>query len=151
MRRMGSLGFERRFWFSLCCASAAATSSASAQFSKPNPNQQIRIGQQVAEEVRKTEKILPATDPHCALLRKVATKVLGSIHDHESWAFTFDVIDQPTMNAFSLPGGPTFFYKGLMDKLKTEDELAAVMSHELTHVRRQHWATQYASSKNGIY
>jgi predicted Zn-dependent protease len=117
------------------------------QFNRPDVQQQIRIGQQVATEIRDHEKILPTDDPHVVILRRVATRVLSSIHDGESWAFSFDVIDSPEINAFSLPGGPTFFYTGLMDKLKTEDELAGVLSHELTHVRLQHWATQYASSQ----
>jgi predicted Zn-dependent protease len=117
------------------------------QFSKPSVRQQIKLGQEVAADIRNHEKILPVQDPRVAALRTVAGRILGSIHDNESWAFTFDVIDSPVVNAFSLPGGPTFFYTGLLDKLKTEDELAGVLAHELTHVRLQHWAIQFAASQ----
>ncbi len=129
------------------CPAAGTGRLGYAQFKKPGIPQQIRLGQRVAEEIRRKEKILPPSDPRVLALQRVATRILGTIHDNESWAFTFDVIDSPQINAFSLPGGPTFFYTGLMDKLKTEDELAGVLGHELTHVRLQHWAIQFAASQ----
>lgn len=39
-----------------------------------------------------------------------------------------------------------FVYTGLLSKFKTEDELAGVLGHELTHVRKEHWSYQYADS-----
>ena len=63
------------------------------------------------------------------------------------WQFTFDMIDNKEVNAFALPGGPVFFYTGLYSKLKTEDELAGILGHEMTHVLEQHWAQQYADSQ----
>jgi predicted Zn-dependent protease len=134
-------------WFVCIGVVGLAPSHALGQFSKPSARQQIKLGQEVAADIRLHEKILPVQDPRVVELRTVATRILGTIHDEESWAFTFDVIDSPIVNAFSLPGGPTFFYTGLLDKLKTEDELAGVLAHELTHVRLQHWATQFAASQ----
>jgi len=127
---------------------AMAGSSAHGQIGKPGVNEQIRIGEGAAAELRAREKVLPDDDPRVVLLRKVAGKILSSQHDKEPWEFSFDVIDSPEVNAFSLPGGPTFFFTGLLDKLKTEDELAGVLGHELTHVRQQHWAHQYAAQMN---
>lgn len=121
---------------------------ASAQFGKPSVSQQISLGERVADDVRKHYKVLPDSDPRVVELRKVGVRLLANIHDKETWHFTFDVIDGKEINAFSLPGGPTFFFTGLMDKLKTEDELAGVLGHEMTHVRRQHWAHQYAADMN---
>ncbi|HWD40737.1 MAG TPA: M48 family metalloprotease [Fimbriimonas sp.] len=117
------------------------------QFSKPSVKQQIRLGEDVAQEIRQHETVLPETDPRVVELRKVAARVLSSVHDKEEWEFSFDVVDDPELNAFALPGGPTFFFTGLMDKLKTEDELAGVLCHELTHVRQQHWAIQFAATQ----
>jgi len=125
-----------RIWLGLTLVSVGCARGG--QFGKPNVQDQIKIGQRVAEDLRRTEKVLPLNDPHVIILRRVATHVLSSIHDQEPWAFSFDVIDSPEVNAFSLPGGPTFFYTGLMDKLKSEDELAGILAHELT---------QFASSQ----
>jgi len=116
----------------------------SAQFSKPSESQQIKLGDQAATEIRKKEKVLPATDSRVETLRRVAAKVLRHVDDKKTkWDYSFDVIDSQEINAFALPGGPTFFYTGLLNRIRTEDELAGVLCHELTHVRKQHWAYQY--------
>lgn len=92
---------------------------------------------------------MPDTDPRVILVRKVGEKLITTFKDAEKdkpWKFSFDVVDEESVNAFALPGGPTFVFTGLLSKMKTEDELAAVLGHELTHVRREHWAYQYADS-----
>lgn len=113
-------------------------------FKKPGADQQIKLGRQAAAELRKKEKVLPATDARVKTLRRVGQKLLATINDDEPWEFTFDVIDSKQVNAFALPGGAVFFYTGLLDRLKTEDELAGVLGHELIHVRREHWARRVA-------
>ena len=120
--------------------------AATAQFTfkKPSPDQQIKLGQEAANDLRHHEKVLPASDPRVRLLRRVGQRLLATVDDDEPWEFTFDVIESKEVNAFALPGGSTFFYTGLLDRLKTEDELAGVLGHELTHVRHEHWAKRVA-------
>jgi len=121
-----------------------APEPASAQFGKPNQEQQVKLGLQAADEIRSKEKILPSYDERVKTLRRVANKMLSVLNaPGEPWQYSFDVIDSKEVNAFSLPGGPTFFCTGLLDRLMTEDELAGVLGHELTHVRKEHWAYQY--------
>jgi predicted Zn-dependent protease len=55
--------------------------------------------------------------------------------------------DDRTINAFALPGGQVFFTMGLFSKLKTEDEVAGVLGHEIGHVIGRHSAQQMAKSK----
>jgi beta-barrel assembly-enhancing protease len=133
-------------------ATVIAVGTASAQFSKPSVDQQIDLGHKAATELRKTEKVLPSTDPRVQLVRRIGRRLLSSMAANEPWEYSFDVIQSKDVNAFALPGGPTFIYTGLLDKLKTEDELAGIMGHELTHVRRQHWAYAYRDSqqKSGL-
>jgi len=114
---------------------------------KPSENQQVELGEKAAADLRKQEKVLPDADPRVVLVRRVGFKLVGALHDvfkDKPWKFSFDVIDSKDVNAFALPGGPTFVYTGLLSHFKTEDELAGVLGHELTHVREQHWAHQYA-------
>src|SRR5438445_753723 len=88
---------------------------ASAQFGKPSKDQQIKLGQQAATELRTKEKLLPSYDDRVKILRKVANKLIAAMDDHgDTWQFSFDVIDNKEVNAFALPGGPTFFFSGLM-------------------------------------
>lgn len=117
---------------------------ANAQF-KPSKADQIKAGKQYAAKVRKENKVLPDTDPRVKLLRLVGQKFLNARTPDEikkePWEFTFDVIDSKEVNAFAIPGGPVFFFTGLIDKLTTVDEIAGIMGHELIHVRREHWAS----------
>ncbi len=76
------------------------------------------------------------------------------------WAETFHqykwdfhlLADEETINAFALPGGQIFFTYGLFSKLKTEDEVAGVLGHEIGHVIARHSAKQMAKAKliNGM-
>lgn len=120
--------------------------AAPAQFTlkKPSPQQQIKAGRQAADDLRHHSHVLPATDARVRALRRVGQRLLSTIDTDEPWEYTFDVIDSKEVNAFALPGGAVFFYTGLFDRLKTEDELAGVLGHELTHVRHEHWAKRVA-------
>ena len=140
----------------LTAVALASSASAPAQLfgigKKPSPTSQIKLGRQAADELRRKEKVLPASDPRVRLLRRVGQRLLATVDDDEPWEYTFDVIDSKEVNAFALPGGSVFFYTGLFDRLKTEDELAGVLGHELTHVRHEHWARRQAEQqkRNGI-
>lgn len=135
---------------------------ASADMFKPSKKDQLDLGKRAASEIRKKEKVLPDTDPRVQLVRKIGQRLVATIaNDKNKWDFTFDVIQGKVVtqkqkdgtekkveevNAFALPGGPVFFYTGLLKELKTEDQLAAVLAHEITHVRKEHWAYAYADN-----
>ncbi len=128
----------------------ALTAHAPADMFKPSAVEQVKLGKRVAADIRKKEKVLPATDERVLMVRRVAASLMATFADEKPpkpWEFAFDVIDSKEMNAFALPGGPTFFYSALLAKFKTEDQLAAVMAHELTHTRKEHWAYAYADQQ----
>ncbi|MDQ8182085.1 M48 family metallopeptidase [Pelagicoccus sp. SDUM812005] len=52
------------------------------------------------------------------------------------WEFV--VFDQPEVNAFAMPGGKVGVFVGLFQIVKTEDELASVVAHEIAHVTARH-------------
>ncbi len=54
--------------------------------------------------------------------------------------YTFKVINSSEVNAVTLPGGYIYVYKGLIDFMTTEDEIAAVIGHEIGHVTGNHLA-----------
>jgi len=52
--------------------------------------------------------------------------------------YDFAVLNSKTPNAFALPGGRIYITSGLLKELKSEEELAAVLAHEITHVCARH-------------
>lgn len=56
--------------------------------------------------------------------------------------YTVRILDVKQPNAFSLPGGMTYFTTGMLKFLKSDDEIAAVMSHEFIHADRAHGIVQ---------
>ena len=56
------------------------------------------------------------------------------------------VLHDSTVNAFAIPGGNVYVYSGIVDFLQSDDELAAVIAHELAHVEKRHSLKNYRAS-----
>ena len=80
----------------------------------------------------------------------VATPVLAEAQkDRPDVSFRVRVIDSPDLNAFSIPGGYIYIYRGLLDKLGNDDDaLACVIGHEAAHVVRRHVVKAQSDSEN---
>ncbi|GHA66937.1 lipoprotein [Formosimonas limnophila] len=66
-----------------------------------------------------------------------------------NWAWEVNVFDADELNAGCYPGGKIFVYSGLVNKLKlTDDELAQVIGHEISHALREHSREQYSREQN---
>jgi predicted Zn-dependent protease len=50
----------------------------------------------------------------------------------------FGVLDAPQVNAFAVPGGTIFVTRGLLERMRSEAELAGVLAHEIAHVLQKH-------------
>ena len=62
----------------------------------------------------------------------------------------FHVVDMKEPNAFALPGGHIYISRGLLSIMNSEDELAAVLGHEIGHVAGRHSAKQQTKSRGWI-
>jgi predicted Zn-dependent protease len=71
-----------------------------------------------------------------AYVRCVAAKVAAESGAKQAW--DVHVFESPQANAFALPGGKIGVYTGILKVASTQDQLAAVLGHEVTHVTADH-------------
>jgi predicted Zn-dependent protease len=118
------------------------------------PDQEIALGIQSAPQMA-TEMggEVPADDPQSQEVQYIGNRVWKrSIAARSPYPFHYHLLRDPkTVNAFALPGGEVFITKGLLDRLKTEGELAGVLGHETGHVVERHVAQQMAQSELGKF
>ncbi len=67
---------------------------------------------------------------------------LAATSERPDLPWSFQVVDDPAVNAFALPGGFIYVTRGILANLETEAELAGVMGHEIGHVTARHSVTQ---------
>ena len=72
---------------------------------------------------------------------------LVSVSDRPDLQFTFFVVRSNEINAFAAPGGYIGVNIGLMNAMHTEDELAAVIAHEIAHVTQEHLLRAFEDSR----
>ena len=65
----------------------------------------------------------------------------------QPFEYKFYVVKQDVYNAFAIPGGHVFMYTGLMAAMDKEEELAGILSHEISHVYCRHIAQKIEKSK----
>ncbi len=101
-------------------------------------DKEVNIGKSIAQSIERSKEIKLDPDPLMTeRVNKVGQKI-ASVSDRKEVKYTFRVIDKDDVNAFALPGGYVFVFKGLVDKISTDDELAAVIAHEMAHVVARH-------------
>jgi predicted Zn-dependent protease len=61
--------------------------------------------------------------------------------------FTFKVLNTTTINAFAAPGGIVYVTTGLLDRLESRDELAAIIGHEIGHVCARHSVIEWYTAQ----
>ena len=65
----------------------------------------------------------------------------------QPFKYRFCVLDEHVYNAFATPAGHIFFHRGLIEAMKSEDELAGVLAHEISHVVARHISDKIERSK----
>lgn len=111
---------------------------------KEATKQEIEQGKKAADELEKSKSIKfldPASSPEAkALLDKLngMAKKLGAVSKRPGIPYVVKVIEDKDVNAFTLPGGHIYFYRGLIDYASSDDEIAGVMAHEIGHNTEMH-------------
>jgi len=95
--------------------------------------------------------LVPANDPRVRRLRAIAQKLIPQTARWNpvanTWKWEVNLLNSPQVNAFCMPGGRVAFFTGIIDKLQlSDDEIAAVMGHEMAHALREHGRERMAKA-----
>src|SRR5699024_6009648 len=108
------------------------------------PAQSKKLGLQIITRLRAQHAII--NDPELQSYIQHIGRRLVQQTDKSPDDFHYYVIDDPSINAFALPGGYMGVNAGLIAATSNESELAGVMAHETAHVTQNHIARQAAEA-----
>jgi beta-barrel assembly-enhancing protease len=122
-----------------------------------SPADDAELGRKMAEELSAGIPGFPMLDesryPEAYLhLNRITDKILGSKHIRHKSEFAWKVHivhNDSILNAFCTPGGYIFVYTGLIRFLKSEDQLAGVLGHEIAHADLRH-STEQLTKTYGV-
>lgn len=110
-------------------------------------DQDVRLGKEAAGEIEKQAEVVDNKEL-TAYIASIGKK-LAEQPQAENYPYTFKVVNDKSINAFALPGGPAFVNTGLIAAVDNEAQLAGVLAHEIVHVALRH-GTNQASKANLI-
>lgn len=118
-------------------------------FNMFSKQQDIQLGQEAAQQVRQQAQVVQNQFLQ-DYVNRIGQRLASTPEARSSgFQFSFTVINDPSVNAFALPGGPMFIHTGLLKDVDNEAQLAGVMGHEMSHVILRH-GTNQASKANLI-
>ncbi|HEY2931560.1 MAG TPA: M48 family metalloprotease, partial [Acidobacteriota bacterium] len=102
--------------------------------------QDVEVGQQVS---RDAERQLPMlNDARVDNYVNNLGRRLAAFAPGEKYPYQFKVVNDRTINAFALPGGPVYINRGVIEAADDEAQLAGVIAHETSHVALRHGTNQ---------
>ena len=85
-------------------------------------------------------------------LNTLADRMLGDFLDHLGVTLRFVVVEEPTLNAWAYPYGTIGIHTGLMVRMDNEAQLAAIVSHEISHFLQRHtYREMLSESRQGLF
>jgi Zn-dependent protease with chaperone function len=95
--------------------------------------QEMEFGRATFEAMRGDLKLIDGT-PAAAMVQQLGQRLAQGSDYH----FEFHLVDDPSVNAFALPGGFIVVHSGLVAATQRPEELAGVLAHEIEHVEQRH-------------
>ncbi len=109
---------------------------------------------QMISQAAQQRALAPDDNPELQRLRRIHQRILPftyAVNDRaRQWQWEVNLIGSKQINAFCMPGGKIGFYTGILRNLNlTDDEVAIVMGHEITHALKEHGVDQYKKQLGG--
>ena len=110
-------------------------------------DQELQIGKEAAAQVEREMEVVKSPEVE-AWLNQIGGN-LAKTPQANAYPYYFKLVNEDSINAFALPGGPMYVHTGLIKAADNEAEVAGVLAHEMSHVALRHGAAQM--SKQQLY
>ncbi len=110
------------------------------QFISLSPSQEVRLGLQASEQIKKKNRDFLDRDREFLARVKNIGRRIAKAANRDDFNWEFHTISKDILNAFCLPGGKVFVYSGILKAAHNDDQLATVISHEIAHAIARHGA-----------
>ncbi|MBI4875556.1 MAG: M48 family metalloprotease [Acidobacteria bacterium] len=148
MRRLTTLiALALLAWHAACAQQPAKRREPKPGFNLFSPQDDVQLGREAKAEIEKQMQVVRDREVDAyigSIGKKLTSQPLAG-----DYPYSFQVVNQKTINAFALPGGPMFIHSGLIAAADNEAQIAGVMAHEIAHVALRH-GTNQASKANLI-
>src|SRR5205823_8547047 len=108
--------------------------------------QEVELGKQAKQEAERTYGVYKEK-PELSQYVEGIGKRLSQESGRPNLPWSYEIVDDSSVNAFALPGGPIFITRGILGHLNSEAQMAAVLGHETGHVTARHSATQMSKAQ----
>lgn len=103
-------------------------------------DQELQIGKQFATQVEREMEVVH--NPEIERWLNQIGQNLARTPQANAYPYYFKLVNDDSINAFALPGGPMYVHTGLLRAADSEGEVAGVLAHEMSHVALRHGAAQ---------
>ena len=106
--------------------------------------QMAQLASSAWTDLKKQEQV--TTDPkYVSRVNRVAPRIIRAAGGNPA-EWEVQVFKSDQLNAFALPGGKIGIYTGILDIMENDDQIAAVLGHEVAHVNFNHSGERYSQT-----
>lgn len=111
------------------------------QLSRLSDSQEAELGRQINDELTSSQVRVVNDRALTAYVNEIGQRLAAS-SDRPNIRYTFQIVDQNSINAFATMGGYVYVHRGLLNAADNEAQLASVIGHEIGHIAGKHALNQ---------
>jgi len=111
-----------------------------------NPQQDVELGREVAKDAERQLELINNSNSN-AYIGALGQRLASKVPNENKFPFYFKIVNDRSINAFALPGGPVYIHRGAIEAADNEAQLAGVIGHEMGHVILRHGTNQASKAQ----
>ncbi len=112
------------------------------QVSQLNDAQEVSLGRQIDQQLKNRGEIRLSWDPYWVSRVNSIGQRVAAHSERPHLPYTFQVVEDPAINAFATMGGFVYITTGALKAADNDDQIAAVLAHEVAHISERHGLQQ---------